>query len=314
MPDEKKSYLLVSNSEYLTWNSCQRRYYYEYDRKLSPKAYSGALGIGVIGHELLETLFRAEMQGVEYSSVAEILQGRFMEMYSNAGWDKESLFKANELVTIYDSAFNNVENEYGNRRIKAVEQEYFMYMGNLEGGVRLYMPFKLDVVIQYENGETDIWDHKFVYNFYDDQKIQLTPQFQKYLLGFEEVTGVHPNDLVINQLRTRPLKNPTRDQQFYREFVPFRPKVASRMMHDHFAAATEIQSWKDDLSMNEKDWSSKRVFNPMVCNGCPFVSICISDLRGDNTDAIIESSYKLNEYGYDVPEAILNGETVVHAN
>ncbi len=58
-----------------------------------------------------------------------------------------------------------------------------------------------------------------------------------------------------------------------------------------------------ELSVDEQEATAYRVFNPMVCPGCPFKVLCESDLAGGNSKLLLATEYE------EKPRRQLEGDT-----
>src|SRR6266496_3233318 len=63
----------ISNSQIMSLQTCERRFYYEHILKLKPKQFPEAVEGGLFGHEMFEVFFKAMQQGFSYDECAKEL-------------------------------------------------------------------------------------------------------------------------------------------------------------------------------------------------------------------------------------------------
>jgi hypothetical protein len=73
---------------------------------------------------------------------------------------------------------------------------------------------RLDLLIRdLSDGKIKVVDHKFVYDFWNMDKIRLSGQLPKYI-GALRANNIKVDDAILNQIRYRKMKAPTLDQLF----------------------------------------------------------------------------------------------------
>ena len=274
----------ISNSEVSTWLACQRRYYYQFDLNLKPIRYGDALNRGIIGHEILATYYGERKMGATKPDAITVARKELMPYLSS---DTEI---AMDLDRILQGYWANVDDSFW--RIIAVETE-------LE--LRLTDDFdyimRLDLYIQDMNsGDFLLMDHKFVYDFWNADKLELSGQFPKYI-GTLRYNNMQVDKAVLNQLRYRSIKNPS-PEQLYTQTTQ-RPSDAKirRAMKEQIIAGTEIMKWRE-LPVEERGELATRNMNPQVCNMCPVKTLCMSEFDGGDIGYLIQNDYTRNDYGY----------------
>src|SRR6266540_6624722 len=63
----------ISNSQILSLQTCERRFYYEHILKLKPKQFPDAVEGGLFGHEMFEVFFKAMQQEKDFDECAKEL-------------------------------------------------------------------------------------------------------------------------------------------------------------------------------------------------------------------------------------------------
>jgi hypothetical protein len=157
---------------------------------------------------------------------------------------------------------------------------------------------RLDLVARID-GMVTIVDHKFVYNFWTQDSLDLSPQLPKYA-GIMKNNGIRVDRVMVNQIRYRPKKRPpfyTDKEMFkYSFYVPTPAEI-----HNHFKEqiliSKDVAAWRE-MSLEDREFKATRVLNDMVCKSCPVKSLCIQGLKGINIRNEIEAAYQPNTYDY----------------
>lgn len=107
------------------------------------------------------------------------------------------------------------------------------------------------------------------------------------------------------ELRLNLYAGPTVDQAMMVLKIKPNGTQVVNVFTEQIAVAEEILA-RRELSVEEQEETAYRVFNPMVCPGCPFKVLCESDLVGGNSKLLLASEYELKPKRVleaDVPEA-----------
>ena len=276
----------VSNSEYVDWNTCKRRHYNAYNRKIEPVRKGKALSYGLIGHACLQVYYDVRKQG---------------------GSHEEGISKAYSLLTMM---LESHKEEYGLDRLlfmRRLLQQYFDHYGPDENWVILevekyyrlpmndqfYMPMRLDLLVQeVESGKVFIVDTKHTYDFWPEPKKRMSPQFPKYFATVR-YNKIHVDGIILNEIRYR--SNAV--EKFKRSPIfPSDHKIRVNL-DAHVIASTQIATF-NQLPQAQQERLAIRLLNDKVCQYCPFLSLCDQELDGGNTDLHIEMNYKQKSYGY----------------
>ena len=161
---------------------------------------------------------------------------------------------------------------------------------------RLIYPFTPDLILADPAGDNYIVDHKFIYNFYTDDEINLLPQVPKYI-GALRALGLPVKGGMYNMLRWRAVKDQGLDANFRR--VPFVPSNAR--IRQAFTQQVKIMNKIADYKEGKlADWKSNvtRTQNSMICKSCSFKPLCIVEINGGDGILMRKVEYNPNSYGY----------------
>jgi len=279
---------LISNSEVTTWVTCQRRYYYTYDLKLRPKVYSAPLSRGLIGHEVLQAYYSALQSGASKSAAIQVAKS-VMQTYGNSA-DFDLVF---ELSAILDNYWNMVDDS--DWEILGVENQHELDLG---WGANYVMRYDLLVRIKSLN-QIAIVDHKFVYDFWSNDDVALSPQFPKYMACLRGL-GIDVKRCILNQLRYRPIKkeNQTVDKLFNRAVqIPTVAKMQNALMEQRNATMEILAHRELPIERRMEKTSANR--NKITCRGCSVKELCLSQYDGGDVSYLIDTQFEVNEqYGY----------------
>ena len=280
----------ISNSETSAFLSCERKWYYQYVLNLTPVANSVALSRGVIGHECLAIYYQDLMDGKSYEDAE---QAAYFELqkYFNDAFDITMLVGLMELLQAY---FMFARDD--GWKILAVERMYDVPVSSDYSYV-----MRLDLIARLSDGRTALIDHKFVYDFYQQDMIDMNVQLPKYM-GALNYNGQGVDVAMLNQIRHRTKKGPMADdEKFRRSMLQPSGTEIKQIMREQFSASDRIVAFRN----TDDDGESKvlRTQNNMTCKNCSMLSLCKADLMGSDTSLMKKIDYKINQgYGYNVED------------
>lgn len=276
----------ISNSEVGTYLVCERRHYYAHGLNLMPKRYGTSLTRGIIGHEALEMYYKAIIAG-EKPLDAEHHAQQVIVKHIQEGGDIMMLGPLSTLLQQYIQ-----EHQVDSFRPLAVEEVMSMPLGEtVDYGM------KFDVLAEMKTGqyagEIVLVDHKFVYNFWDQDALMLNAQAPKYIATLR-ANDIPVKRMMVNQLRWREVKsNPER---FRREWLTPVAAETKRVLTEQHEASLQIIDHKADLKVyGEK---ALRTMNNMTCKNCSFAMLCRVELIGQDPTLLIQTDFQPNTYGY----------------
>lgn len=293
----------ISNSEAMTWLKCRRRYYYAFDLGLAPKKDGRALTIGNFGHEILEgyygwlCLHPGDWDGAKAAGIKA--SAKILSRCDT--FQAEILAMVHRLLLRY---FEYAAQTQTGWRILDVEKFYEL---PLVDDYKYAM--KTDLRIQ-EGIDVGIVDHKFVYDFLTQDDKDLNPQLPKYQVTL--LNNGHQVDYVaLNEIRYRTRqKNPYTDAELFRmdRMRKIKPELQTHM-REQIGVSREIVRHRN-LDLKERDLTAYRTADKNNCRGCPFSSICITDLRGGDSSFAISEDFKKNDYDYNAKAEVIETDGI----
>lgn len=296
---------VISNSETSMFQTCERKHYYGFGQRLQPKRMSDGLTRGIIGHEVLAAYYEALKNGESISLAGEsafkVLEPYFAQAVASG--DEDAITLLTQLKIRLQDYFKHYTTDAVAWDILEVEQEY---RTTLPSGMEYAM--RLDLLVRPKSGpfmgELVLVDHKFVYDFYREDALSMNAQMPKYL-GILNANGVSVRHAILNQIRTR--VNKTKPMatvdMFRRSDITPTPAEIKNIFSEELLVANRIQGLRelDDPFL----WESKvtRNMGTMTCPMCPYVSLCKSDLMGQDTRLQKMMDFEEPSYGYEESSA-----------
>jgi hypothetical protein len=178
----------------------------------------------------------------------------------------------------------------------------------------VYLPMRLDLVIYQRagkfKGEISPVDHKFTNDFWTHWKLMLNSQQPLYIKAlrsakFKGKLATVSRRSILNQIRTRDVKDPQPHDTFKREFIEPNAATIDQLFDNHLKLAKRISILKrmpmgEVLSMVTAAWGGPN------CQFCSFKSLCLIRLEGGNVDNAIAADYQRSTYGYPSMEELQN--------
>jgi PD-(D/E)XK nuclease superfamily len=276
---------MISNSEVASWLLCSRKYYYEYVLGLEPKQFSEVIGKGILIHSMLEGYYAGKQQGMDEAGCRE----EAMEPLIFAGAQGGDIAELGALRTLLMGYFDKYCIEDDERyEVAAVETKYAMPIND-----EYALVGTLDLLL------LDKWDHKYVavdhkstYNFWTDDQSTISGQFVKYLILMRSL-GNDVKSLMVNQVRTRPVKN---GDLYQRAWVDPSDERVRNVLKQHIDASNKIMDFRN-AGANHAD--TIPIYDKYICSNCSFLSLCNSDTEGQNLTFQIEQEFRQRKtYGY----------------
>lgn len=276
--------MTTSHSEVESYLKCQRNHYYGYGLRLEPVKMSDALARGIIGHAGLAAYYRNRKDGGEHEDGVKLaIQEMIIEAENLTTYNRETLLS--EAMGLVRANLNHFENDEW--EVIEVEKRYDVEI--MEGYT---MPVIIDLIVRIPGRGVIVVDHKFTYDFYSSDAVDLNPQLAKYL-AVMRTDGYEVHGAMYNQIRYRTTKANAKEaeERFSRVIVSLTSKRVSTVMREQIMVAQRIAKLK---RMEREEWESRvvRVANSMVCKSCSFKDLCASDLNGQNSELLIQYEYK----------------------
>lgn len=266
--DDKPKRRLISHSEVDTLNQCEYKHYYAHELKLEALSHSDNLALGNTGHAFMQV---------------------FLQAIKDGDTDDQAKQKATHAILSLPRAARALEICYDwirliwpklDWRIVKVEVEYRVSVTDT-----LVYPFKSDVLVETE-GKLAIVDHKFIYDFYPREVIDILPQIPKYIGGMRN-QGIAVDFGIYNMMRTRVVT----DEEKKFSMIPTYP-----------SNTRIIQSMREQIEGMDRIEKGipfrLRTATKVNCANCQFRELCAADLNGEDTKLMKEVFFKPNTYGY----------------
>jgi len=281
----------ISNSEVSTWLTCEKKYYYGFDLNLEPKVSGGALGKGTLLHEILADYYLLLKYGATHEAASREARINLQKYMSGTLYPMSTVLEVDKLLQGYWNFYQGDPDW----EIIEVEKSYDLPMTEA-----YEYSLRLDLLVRERSTSALVLvDHKTAFNFWTQDDLDLNPQFPKYI-GALRGNGVYVDKAVLNQIRTRVIKNPTMDQM-YRRAVQ-KPSIAkvTQSMREQVLTSNKIVQHRN-LPVEVQSANSVRVLNKTVCQYCNFKALCMSEFDGGDIAPMIATDFQQNTYGYNTP-------------
>lgn len=284
----------VSHSEADSFLTCRRKHYYSYGLKLERVKHSDSLTRGSAGHAILETFYRAILEGEPYKLATTHAWQTYKNLEAKGMTGDDG--KAVSLETMVFGFY--LPNEPFARKgwqIWAVEKEF-----NLEYTVPTGQTYNLQFIIDLiaknpADGKVYVIDHKFVYDFYTERQSLLMPQVPKYI-GALRAMGFQVDDGIYNMIRTRSQTDKITVSKYIQQ-TPLRltDSRIAETFDEHSRVTQEIDMFKNVLDFDQWNARAFRVANQMVCKSCQFYDLCAIDRDNGDMQLMIDTEFKTKE-------------------
>jgi len=280
----------ISNSEAACWLTCKRKYFYEFDLNLEPKVVGQALGRGVLLHDVLALYYERLKAGVSHNVAVVDARARLQTFM--ASLPMETVMEVDRLLQGYWNYYQGDKDW----EILEVEKSYDLPLTE-----EYEYALRLDLLVRVRStGAIVLVDHKTTYDFWSADDLDLNPQFPKYI-GSLRANGVAVDYALLNQIRTRSIKNPDANDLFRRvDYRPSRQKVANAI-REQVIVNQEIVKHRS-LPIEVRGNMATRVLNKQICKYCDMKPLCMSEYDGGEIKHMVDNDYKQRTYGYNNTE------------
>ena len=294
----------VSHSRVEAYQSCKRKEFYSYSRKLQKKETSLALHLGTTLHECLQVLYshvlsagpNLDRQRKIYPEAVLLMWEHVDKLYREGWEDSEKRATLREILEGYlqrepfiDRGWDTDTRQW---LILAVEKEFnFEY----DPETKSQYPFVVDLIAKAPNGRLIVVDHKGLFGFYNEEDAELKPQIPKYI-GALRALGYKIHSGMYNMLRTRPApKTKKRTAKEWTDTLPVEATVQriTRTMEEQITNAYELMVL-DEMEPEERDRLAVRTAaGTDTCKKfCDFRDLCTAELSGRSTAIMLKSRFE----------------------
>lgn len=285
----------VSNSEAVTFGECQRKWLYQYKYGLENVSGNISFDRGTAVHTVMETFFRALMEGADYDVAVKLSNKKHMELaVEHMGTDLGKAILS--MAPMLKAFFYHKREEILTWEILGVELELEARLTD-----EVILAGRIDLLIRKVSGafkgQTIPVDHKTAYNFWSEAEMEINAQGPLYshLVKFNFPDRVVQN-VFFNNIRTRLVQDTEELSKIQVMAVP--KSLRNAMVDNHIKLATQVVKWHE-MSMDEAKAQATRSPNPYVCKGCSMRKLCRAELDGIPTEDIIKNEYRRNSYLYE---------------
>jgi hypothetical protein len=292
---------MISNSEVDAFNTCERKHLFSFAYNREPKRKSRSLSIGIAGHDLLATYYRAIKAGLSRHDAEQEAMKDLTEMFVENTYDPEALSVVHALVTRY-IAQDTITN---NTKILEVESDFYLPISDT-----YWYAMRLDLLVEAQKGKQKgnvlLIDHKFTYDFYTFDDLKLNPQMPKYVTAVR-FSGYPVQEAYINQLRTRfkghLIGNKSDADLFQRSPVGITQARVRTAISQQMRVSERIVERKK-LPIELQIEEAIPVLNRFICRNCPFKNPCEMMEDGYSAEKALGADYQIRSYGYTAKEEI----------
>ena len=261
--------MIISHSQVEALAQCEVKHHFAHVDKITSSGHSAGLARGIAGHLFFETFFKALLEG-------EPTEGAKMLAISSIAGDPFGAEVMNLCIEWVDKVWPTL-----GWKIVAVELELRVTVSD-----DLVYACKIDLLVEI-NGELVLVDHKFLYDFYTQQLIDIFPQMPKYIAALRN-NGLDVKYAIYNMVRTRKVKD--FDARYERLIT--RPNL-------HRIKGAFKEQMEGMRRIEAGIPFPLHTANKMNCGNCQFADLCAAEIRGDNTKLMREAFFVPNTYGYE---------------
>lgn len=287
--------MIISNSEIDTLGTCERLHYYKFGLGLQPKKNNYPIRVGVAGHRVLETYYRAGLTSNDRREWYLAAVNELAVLMSSCRTEEDS-----DIMNLVSRRFQQYVTHYpiDNKewRIVDVEGQYQIPLSSdITYGMRLDL--LVEVMTGPWRGQFIVVDHKFCYAFQTPEEIQMNAQLPKYILTLR-YNGFKISRGILNQIRYR---DDIKDETKIFRRAPMKPNEIrmAAMMEEQLKSSIDVAK---RLNMPVADYreQSRRHLSKFVCGFCQFQLPCSLELDGKDVEAsrVLAMDYKESTYGY----------------
>lgn len=281
--------MIVSNSEMDTLTKCERMFFYSHGLGIQPKELSLSLEIGIFGHRLQKTFWKAILAGKTYAEAVTELNEIVLESVERPEVTKI----LRNAVAFIDWAYH----EQGWRPLEVETVHFYRMTEDIDFGMTP------DVVFQFTKGVNKnrqfVVDFKHVAQYWNENQMvgyQQVPKYIRFLNEHEKKYRISMGAVVM--LNTRAAQGSNKNL-FTVKWVNFNKAKMDRITVENYRLAHRIYELKS-MPIPEMDLAVNRTVNHYTCKLCNFADVCNLDFLGKDSSKLMAVAYEQNEYSYEV--------------
>lgn len=265
-----------SHSETEAFRSCERRHFYGYGLRLRRSKISVALARGIVGHEVLAEYYTQCKDGASFRDARSAAYALLGQRLSEIEDDYPSDRLREDLVGCFKDYFKLAETEFDDIEVLGVEQSFTVRIND-----SFTLPFVVDLIIRYR-GRLEAWDHKFVWDFFNPNIVDLSPQLPLYYAGLAMLDYPHAT-VRYNEIRYRSTEKIKADplSRINRPAPRISPRRVQTTMEEQIRVGQRIYDLKQ-LPIEQWEKQVVRAANNQTCKNCDFAPMCIGELNGED--------------------------------
>ena len=260
---------LISHSEVESVLQCEQKHYNAHVLNITSKSHAPGLARGTAGHAYFETFFKALVAGKTTTEAK-------MDALLVAAGMPNAPDVINKCALWVDKVWPTL-----GWKIVAVEIELRVALTET-----LVYPCKIDLLVEIQ-GKLVLVDHKFLYDFYTQQMVDIFTQLPKYMFALRQ-HGYKVDYAIYNMVRTRDVKE-FDDKYRQLQTTPNETRI-KRAVHEQLVQMKRIEAGIPD---------PMHTTNKMNCGNCQFSDLCAEELAGKSTKLMREAFFETNTYGYE---------------
>lgn len=284
----------ISNSQIMSWQKCEKRFYYEHILRIKPLTYPEAMENGISGHSMMEIVFKAMLEGKDYDACVEELNPFVSELIAtNPARLKVYRHVLAFLAYVFQQGWKPVYVEE-NMLAPVAEHEF---------------AFTPDIIFEWtsgpKRGKQFVLDFKFTGQYWNDRQINMFQQLPKYIIYSNRLREGNMRHAGVVMLNTRAADSATGDRLFMVKWLTITPEKLRRIEEENEILIRRVAFAK----LHYEPVHYLRTVDSHACMMCFFADdLCPADLEGRDTKRIIERNYERNTYFDDNYEKENNGQ------
>lgn len=275
---------IISYSEVLKYQICERQHYYRFIKGYAPREESAAVATGVDGHKLLQIFFEGLKSGLTKEQSWKVTNERALEEIKQdirllAAWTLvDNYIRDTEFKT--ESIF--IENRFllpADRLTSLIEEDPLH---------RVQIGFTPDIVFQRKGSFVDIEDYKFVQKAWGANKIERFSQLKIYKILLDRM-GYNTSRCILRFFNVATGKSTVKH-------YTMNPVEEEILIGDFLSGVAAVQSFKEQSDSILK--FAPRTMNYTACQFCPFNFPCSLEAEGKDASKTWATQYKKSPYDY----------------